>query len=78
MTYRASLERIASLEKLLELELASADLMDILLLEWAQNMRGMARHNIALDNVLREILDYCDESGIKLNGLYEKASLILI
>lgn len=69
--------RIRSLEKLLQLELESADLMDCLLIEWAQNMRGMARHNVALENVLSDILYFCEETGVNLGDLAMKAEMII-
>lgn len=69
--------RVQSLEKLLQLELASADLMDALLMDWAQNMRGMARHNVALETVVREMVDYCSEVGMDLGGLCDKAIRIV-
>lgn len=71
------LQRINALEKLIQLELASADLMDQLLLDWASNMRMMARHNIALENVLQDILFYCDTAGINLGNLKDKAEAVL-
>lgn len=70
-------ERVRSLQKLLQLELESADLMDCLLIEWAQNMRGMARHNVALENVLNEILLHCEQTGVNLGDLAFKAEMIL-
>jgi len=69
--------RIRSLEKLLQLEMASADLMDDLLHNWAGNMRGLARHNIALENVLIDILHYCDKTGVQLGSLATKAEAII-
>lgn len=69
--------RIHSLEKLLQLEMASADLMDDLLHNWAGNMRGLARHNIALEDVLLEILHYCSEIGVRLGNLETKAEAII-
>lgn len=69
--------RIRSLEKLLQLEMESADLMDELLHNWAGNMRGLARHNVALEHVLWEILHYCDETGVRLGHLATKAQLII-
>lgn len=71
------LQRVNALEKLLQLELASADLMDALLVEWASNMRTMSRHNIALENVLNEILFFCETAGINLGDLKEKAEAVL-
>lgn len=71
------LSRIHSLEKLLQLEMASADLMDELLYNWAGNMRGLARHNIALEDVLLDILHYCDETGVRLGNLAAKAEAII-
>lgn len=71
------LQRVNALEKLLQLELASADLMDALLVEWASNMRTMSRHNIALENVLSEILFFCETAGINLGDLKEKAEAVL-
>jgi hypothetical protein len=78
MTTTADLiNRIHSLEKLLQLELASADLMDCLLQEWATNMRGMARHNIALEQVLWEIVNFCDVTGVTLGDIGLKAEAII-
>jgi hypothetical protein len=78
MTTTADLvNRIHSLEKLLQLELASADLMDRLLMEWATNMRNMSRHNIALEQVLWEILNFCDQTGVTLGDLGLKAEAII-
>lgn len=71
------LSRIHSLEKLLQLEMASADLMDELLYSWAGNMRGLARHNIALEDVLLDILHYCEETGVRLGSLATKAEAII-
>lgn len=71
------LGRIRSLEKLLQLELKSADLMDDLLHNWAGNMRGLARHNVALEEVLIEILHYCEETGVRLGHLATKAELVI-
>lgn len=71
------LERIRSLQKLLELEVQSADLMDCLLIEWGQNMRGMARHNIALENILGDILHFCEQTGVSLGDLGIKAEMII-
>jgi hypothetical protein len=78
MTTTADLiNRIHSLEKLLQLELASADLMDCLLIEWASNMREMARHNIALERVIWDILNFCDQTGVTLGDLGLKAEAII-
>jgi NTP pyrophosphatase (non-canonical NTP hydrolase) len=71
------LERIRILERLLQLEVHSADLMDALISEWACNMRSMARHNVALEDVLIDILILCDCQGISLGSLGKKAELIL-
>ena len=71
------LHRIRSLEKLLQLELESADLMDCLLIEWAQNMRSMTRHNVALEDVLVDILILCECKGVSLGDLAVKAEIIL-
>ena len=71
------LQRINALEKLLQLELASADLMDQLLLEWATNMRMMSRHNIALEAVLNDILFFLDAAGVDIGILNDKAVAVL-
>jgi len=71
------LQRINALEKLLQLELASADLMDQLLLEWATNMRMMSRHNIALEAVLNDILFFLDATGVDIGILKDKAEAVL-
>lgn len=59
-------QRAEALEKLLTLEQASADLMDECLKEWATNMREMARHNIALSDILQAIVVWADLTGLKL------------
>lgn len=71
------LQRINALEKLLQLELASADIMDELLIDWASNMRMMTRHNVALEVVLNDILFFLDSTGIDIGPLKEKAETIL-
>jgi hypothetical protein len=71
------LERIRILERLLQLEVHSADLMDAMISEWACNMRSMARHNVALEDVLIDILILCDCQGVSLGILGKKAELIL-
>jgi len=71
------LQRINALEKLLQLELASADLMDELLIDWASNMRMMSRHNIALEAVLNDILFFLDVVGVDIGILKDKAEAIL-
>lgn len=69
--------RNQSLEKLLQLELASADLVDEMIMNFASNMRAMSRHNIALEDVLMDILHYCNETGVQLGTLAIKAEAIL-
>lgn len=71
------LQRVNALEKLLQLELASADLMDELLIDWASNMRMMARHNIALEAVLNDILFFLDAAGVDIGPLKDKAEAVL-
>jgi hypothetical protein len=71
------LERIRILERLLQLEVHSADLMDALISEWACNMRSMARHNVALEDVLIDILILCECQDVSLGTLRNKAELIL-
>lgn len=71
------LQRVNALEKLLQLELASADLMDELLIDWANNMRMMARHNIALEVVLSDILFYLETAGVDIGDLKDKAEAII-
>lgn len=66
VTKAALHERLKSVEKKLELELSSADLMDELLKDWAANMRDMSRHNIQLSDLLTQVMIYCDLSGIML------------
>jgi hypothetical protein len=40
-------------------------------------MRGLARHNIALEDVLLDILHYCEETGVRLGSLATKAEAII-
>lgn len=70
-------ERNRSLEKLLQLELASADLMDECMVDWAHSMRRMARHNVAMTTALGEILFFCEQCGFNLGPLRSKAEALL-
>ena len=65
-------ERYQALEKELQLELASADLMDECLRDWACNMREMAKHNIRLADLLQQIMIYCDLSEINLGHFRDR------
>lgn len=69
--------RVQSLEKLLQLELASADLMDDMLYNFIANYRAITRHNIALESCLMDILHYCNETGVQLGSLAVKAEAIM-
>lgn len=71
------LDMIRTLERLLQLEMQSADLMDALLIEWATNMRSLSRHNVALEDVLVDILILCECKGVSLGDLGVKAEMIL-
>lgn len=74
---KALIDRINSLEKLMQLELASADLMDDLVQDWASNMRQMSRQIVALTVTLADVISYCEQAGVDLGDLHEKALDVL-
>lgn len=75
---KAAHAKINALEKLLQLELASADLMDECLRDWACNMREMARHNIAVSDLLRKIILWTDLKQIDLPMRDEAIDLLFM
>jgi hypothetical protein len=61
----------------MQLELASADLMDDLVQDWAANMRQMSRQIVALTATLADVITYCEQAGVDLGELHEKAIQVL-
>lgn len=59
-------KQLRDTQRLLQMELESADLMDDLLVGWSNNMRGMARHNVALTQALESLLHFCGQAGVML------------